>query len=220
MILSIVKAIAPTVVERVVKALADAPFVDGSATAGWHAKLVKKNQQLDARDPRQKELSSIIAAAVTKNASFRLGVRPKALQTFRFSRYEQGMGYGPHVDDALMHGHRSDVSMTLFLSAPESYDGGELVIDTGGAERSFKLAAGDMVTYPSTTLHRVEPVTRGVRLAAVSWAQSYVRDDARRELLYELDRARRDLFKKHGKTPEFDALSKAFSNLVRMWSDT
>ena len=219
MLLCIPKVIGPDVVERIVGALADAPFVDGRATAGWHAREVKRNRQLDAKDPRQAELSRTISAAVTKNTAFRLSVRAKALVPFRFSRYDEGMAYGRHVDDALMSGHRSDVSMTLFLSAPESYDGGELIIDTGGVERSVKLPAGDMVVYPSTTLHRVEKVTRGVRLAAVSWAQSYVRDAARRELLYELDRSRRALFKKHGKTAEFDGISRAFSNLLRMWSD-
>ena len=219
MILCIPQVISAETRKRVVEALEDAPFVDGERTAGWHAKLVKKNQQLDTRDPRHTELSKTIIQAVNGNQIFRLAARPKALQPFRFSRYDPGMSYGRHVDDAFMRGHRSDVSMTLFLSSPESYDGGELVIEMAGGERSFKPAAGDMVLYPSTTLHRVETVSRGCRLAAISWAQSYIRDPAQRELLFELDKARRSLFTKHGKTPEFDVVSKAFSNLLRMWAD-
>jgi PKHD-type hydroxylase len=146
-------------------------------------------------------------------------VWPKILQPFRFSRYDPGMGYGQHVDDPLFQGSRSDVSMTVFLFDPESYDGGELVIEWGGDERPCKVAAGDMVLYPSTTLYRVATVTRGVRLAAVSWSQSYIRDAARRELVFALDMARRSLFKNHGKSAEFDAISNALANLLRMWAD-
>ena len=112
---------------------------------------------------------------------FRLAVRPKALAPLMFSAYEHGMEYGSHVDDALMQGMRTDVSFTLFLSDPESYDGGELVIESAAGEDAVKLAAGSLVAYPSTTLHRVAPVTRGVRLAAVGWARSFVRDGAQRE---------------------------------------
>lgn len=129
------------------------------------------------------------------------------------------MGYGPHVDEPFFESNRSDVSITLFLSDPESYRGGELVIEWGGVEEAFKLAAGSMVIYPSTTLHRVEAVTEGTRLAAVSWSQSRIRDPAQRELIFELDLARRSLYQSHGKTTEFDTLSKSVANLLRMWAD-
>jgi PKHD-type hydroxylase len=145
---------------------------------------------------------------VLSNSLFQIAW-PKTMLGFRFSRYDPGMGYGEHVDDPLFQGHRSDISMTIFLSDPEGYEGGELVIEQG-----------DMVLYPSTTLHHVETVTRGSRLVAVSWAQSYIRDPARRELLFDLDMARRSLFPKYGKTPEFDAISKVVTSLLHMWADT
>jgi PKHD-type hydroxylase len=134
-----------------------------------------------------------------------------------FSAYEPGMRYGSHVDDALMQGMRTDVSFTLFLSEPASYDGGELVIESASGEDAVKLEAGGLVAYPSTALHHVTEVTRGVRLAAVGWARSYVRDGARRELLFDLDTARRQMFARHGKSADYDLVSKSLANLLRMW---
>jgi PKHD-type hydroxylase len=219
MIVCIPNVLSPEQLAAVTQRLESAPFVDGRATASEHAQMVKKNLQLDERDPKHAELSKSVMSCVLANPLFQAAVWPKVLLPFRFSRYEPGMGYGPHVDDPLAQGARSDVSMTLFLSDPESYDGGELVIEVGGVEREFKLAAGEMVTYPATTLHHVETVTRGVRMAAVSWSQSYVRDPSKRELIFELDMARRSLFRRHGKTAEFDSISNSLANLVRMWSD-
>ncbi len=220
MILCIPTVLSPEVVGKVTALLETARFVDGHVTASEHAKLVKKNLQLDESDARHAELSKIVTDAVSASPLFQLAVWPKSLQPFRFSRYETGMGYGQHVDDPLFEGTRSDVSMTVFLADPKSYDGGELVIDWGGSERAYKLGAGDMVVYPSTTLHRVETVTRGARLAAVSWSQSHIRDPARRELVFELDMARRSLFNREGKTVECDTVSKVLANLIRMWADT
>jgi len=134
-----------------------------------------------------------------------------------FSRYDADMHYGTHVDDALMHGMRTDVSFTLFLSEPESYDGGELVIESAAGEEAVKLSAGSLIAYPSTTLHRVTAVTRGARLAAVGWARSLIREAARRELLFDLDTAPRALFDRDGKTAEYDLLAKSTANLMRMW---
>jgi PKHD-type hydroxylase len=118
-----------------------------------------------------------------------------------------------------MHGVRTDVSFTLFLSDPETYDGGALVIETSGGEDEIKLPAGSLVAYPSTTLHRVAEVTRGERLAAVGWARSFIRDPGRREMLFDLDTARQLVFQKSGKTAEFDLLSKTSANLLRMWAE-
>jgi len=150
---------------------------------------------------------------------FALAVRPKALTPILFSRYEPGMRYGSHVDDPLMQGLRTDVSFTLFLSDPESYDGGELVIEGASGEDAVKLVAGSLIAYQSTALHRVAEVTRGERLAAVGWARSYVRDGAQRELLFELDTARQQLFAREGKSAEYDLVSKSLANLMRMWAD-
>jgi PKHD-type hydroxylase len=132
-----------------------------------------------------------------------------------FSRYQPGHAYGPHVDDALMEGLRTDAAFTLFLSAPAAYDGGELVIETSAGEEGFKLAAGSLVSYPASTLHRVAPVVSGERLAAVGWVRSYIRDPGHRELLFDLETARRALFDREGKTREGDLLAKCAANLVR-----
>jgi PKHD-type hydroxylase len=130
------------------------------------------------------------------------------------------MEYGCHTDNAIMgdaHPMRSDVSLTLFLSPPDTYDGGELSIDTSLGEQTFKLAAGSMIAYPSTALHQVKTVTKGVRLAAVTWVQSFVRAASEREILFDLDTARRSIHAQYGRTVEFDLLSKTHANLLRKW---
>ena len=149
-----------------------------------------------------------MAERILGNELFCLAARPKALSPLLFSRYDTGMQYGSHVDDALMGGMRTDISFTLFLSDATSYDGGELIIDSASGEETFKLEAGALVAYPATSLHRVGAVTRGARLAAVGWARSFVRDPAQRELLFDLDTARRQLFAREGKSAEFDLISK------------
>ena len=192
-------------------------FEDGRRTAGWHAKLVKRNQQAE-RDAAVDALETLIRERLDNNALFRLAARPRKFSPLLFSRYEPGMEYGTHVDDALTGELRTDVSFTVFLSDPAHYEGGELVVETTAGEQSIKLAAGDAVLYPSTTLHRVEPITRGIRLAAVGWLQSLVRRADERELLFDLDTARRLLFEREGKTREFDLLSKCSANLLRLWA--
>jgi PKHD-type hydroxylase len=194
-------------------------FVDGTATAGWHAKLVKNNLQADRTQPGYPEVNKLVTETILQNGSVRLGVRPKAVTPLLFSRYSGGMTYGTHVDDSVIMGIRSDVSFTLALTDPQTYTGGELVMETPGGEQAFKLQAGHMIMYPSTTLHRVNPVTMGERLAAVGWMQSTVRDANAREILYDLDVARRSIFDQHGKTREFDLISKASANLLRMWTE-
>jgi PKHD-type hydroxylase len=200
-------------------ALARARFVDGKGTAGFAARTVKENQQAEGSDRSLATVRKLVAERILGNEVFRVAVRPKALSPLLFSRYERGMHYGSHVDDALMDGMRTDVAFTLFLCDPSEYDGGELTIESSGGEESFKLDAGALVAYSATSLHRVTDVTRGARLAAVGWARSFVRDPARRELLFDLDTARRQLFAREGKSAEFDLLSKSFANLVRMWAE-
>jgi PKHD-type hydroxylase len=194
-------------------------FVDGRATAGWAAQLVKNNLQAAGNNPALQSLRQTLSAKINDNPLFRMIARPKTLSPLILSRYEPGMAYGSHVDDAIMGGMRSDVSFTLFLSDPDTYDGGALVIETASGEEDVKLPAGSMVVYSATSLHRVAEVTRGARLAAVGWARSFIRDAAQRELLFDLDTARQSLFQKHGKTPEFDLLSKTSANLLRMWAE-
>jgi len=197
-------------------ALSRATFEDGRETAGFAARLVKNNQQA-ANDRKIETVRKLVEERILGNDLFALAVRPKALTPVMFSRYEPGMQYGSHVDDALMQGMRTDVSFTLFLSDPESCDGGELVIESASGEDAVKLAAGSLVAYPSTALHHVSPVTRGERLAAVGWARSYVRDPAHREMLFDLDTARRQMFAREGKSAEYDLVSKSLANLLRMW---
>jgi PKHD-type hydroxylase len=204
-------------VATVVATLARVRFIDGKATAGFAAKIVKNNRQAEGSDRSLEAIRKLVAERILGNDVFRLAVRPKALSPLLFSRYETGMYYGSHVDDALMGGMRTDVSFTLFLSDPASYDGGELTIESASGEETFKLDAGALIAYSATSLHRVADVTRGARVAAVGWARSFVRDPARRELLFDLDTARRQMFAREGKSAEFDLVSKSLANLLRMW---
>lgn len=219
MIIPIDNLLNPEELEIIVTNLQPAKFVDGKTTAGWHAKLVKNNTQLGTDAECSQALQELVKKALRRNALFKAAIQPKIIHSLRFSRYETGMTYGRHVDNALMGRNRSDVSFTLFLNDPSSYEGGELVIEATDNERSFKLPAGSTVLYPSSSLHRVEPVTKGIRLAAVGWVQSLVRNSSQREILFDLETARRSIFAKQGKTIEFDLLSKSYSNLLRMWVD-
>ncbi|MCC3405253.1 MAG: Fe2+-dependent dioxygenase [Microcoleus sp. PH2017_10_PVI_O_A] len=206
----------------IVDRLKNAEFVDGKLTAGWYAQQVKNNAQLKNDAAPTQELRNLVNQALKRNSLFQIAARPKAIRPIMFSRYQGGMYYGTHIDNAIMGDEelmRSDLSLTLFLSDPATYTGGELVIESTQGEQAFKLDAGSMVVYPTTTLHRVEPVTEGERLAAVSWVQSLVRDAHKREILFDLDTVRDTLFQKSGKTAEFDLLSKSIANLLRKWAD-
>ena len=235
MIFSIDQILSPDELAEITKVLSQAEFVDGKLTAGWHAKLVKNNQQLKA-GTSQKELKVKIRTALNKNLLFQTAVRPKSIHSLLFSRYDVGMSYNTHVDNALMGGGsgicRSDVSFTLFLNSPQDYGGGELTVEGVQQEQSYKLEAGSAIVYPcykleagsaivypSTTLHRVNPVTQGTRLVVVGWVQSVVRNESDREILFDLETARRAIFAKSGKTPEFDLVSKSIANLLRKWAE-
>lgn len=205
-------------IESIAARLKDAVYLDGRITAGWHARQVKSNQQLAADDAIGRAVAAEIEAALHRHPLFDIAVQPKAVRLM-LNRYGEGQAYGTHVDDAFMHGQRTDLSVTVFLNAPEAYDGGDLVIETAAGEQRIRLPAGAAVVYPATTLHRVDPVTRGQRLACVGWITSRVRDAAAREILFDLERARRALFRQHGKTAEFDLISKASANLLRRWGE-
>jgi len=203
--------------------LAQGTYIDGKQTAGWHARLVKNNSQMKGSQTSQRA-STILHDALMRSEVFKAAVRPHHVRPMMFSRYSGGQNYGAHVDDAIMgRGDdvtRSDVSLTVFLSDANAYEGGELVIEGTGGEQTFKLDAGSVITYPSNTLHYVAPVTSGTREVAVSWAQSLVRDPQHREMLFDLDSARRGLFQREGKSREFDLISKTHANLLRMWAET
>ena len=218
MILCIADVLNPADLEAVRAGLAQATFIDGKATAGWLAKPVKSNLQARAGTEVER-LRALIESRLIEHPVFALATRPKAVVGPLFSRYQPGHAYGTHVDDAVIGDMRTDVSFTLFLSDATAYDGGELIIDGPSGEEAFKLPAGSIVTYPATTLHRVAPVSRGERLVAAGWVRSYLRDPAQRELLFDLETARRRLFEREGKTAEADLLAKCAANLMRLWCD-
>jgi PKHD-type hydroxylase len=220
MILCIQSILTPAVLAEFRAALPRLSWVDGAGTAGWHAKLVKKNLQAAKDDALAETLRQRVLEGLHASELFKLAAWPRTAGSPLISRYDTGMEYGLHIDDALMGPLRSDISYTIFLSDPASYDGGELALISPVGEQRFKLPEGGMVLYPSTALHKVLPIGRGVRHAAVGWVQSLVRDPARREILFDLETARRGLFQKQGKNAEFDLLSKSAANLMRMWTET
>ncbi|MEA3277871.1 MAG: Fe2+-dependent dioxygenase [Pseudomonadota bacterium] len=209
--------------DKIHQVLANARFVDGKLTAGFAAARVKDNLEMQADPERMKLLIRIIMSSLGHNETFRFGALPHRVADPIVARYEPGMTYGDHVDDPIMGSSgprfRTDVSMTLFLNPPESYDGGELVVRTSFGEKRVKLPAGDAVVYPSSSLHHVAPVTRGERLVALAWIQSYVRDPARRELLYELNLAREKLLNEAPEEETTGYLDRSYANLLRMWAE-
>lgn len=223
MILCIDKVLSGDQLQRIRQALDASDFRDGRETAGWHARTVKRNQQASSQDPAIAALRDEVMQTLSAHTLFQIAARPRRMKPVMFSRYQQGMTYGNHVDDAVMPTPqgpmRTDLSFTLFLGDPDSYEGGELVTETTQGEQRFKLPAGSMILYPSSTLHRVEAVTQGERLAAVGWLQSQVRQPEQREVLFDLDTTRRQIFERDGKTAEFDAISKSLANLLRMWAE-
>lgn len=198
-------------------ALATMKFVDGAVTAGEIARRVKNNLQADMTTPDYARLNSWLLPIVANNKTFERSCLPHKFTRMRFSRYRDSMQYGFHIDEPMMSEVRSDISFTLFLADPAEYEGGELVMRDDHGERGFKLKPGEMIAYPSTMLHRVAPVTRGERLVAFGWAQSLVRDPARREILHQMLEAREGTMERGGR--EFDLINHAHSNLLRMWAE-
>lgn len=174
--------------------LSEATFEDGRATAGGSAALVKRNEQVSSDpsspDPKLEEMQSFVEDLLWDHDLFNAAAQPKEILSPIFSRYSPGMSYGTHMDNALMGGMRIDMSLTLFLSDPSTYDGGELIIDFATGQRAIKLPAGSAVLYATTAPHRVAEVTRGQRLAVVTWVRSFVRDPAAREILLDLKTTR------------------------------
>ena len=211
-------------VAHAMQRLEAADWVDGRVTAGTQSSLAKNNLQVPEGSQTARELGAMILGALRDNPVFVSAALPLKVFPPLFNRYDQGMGFGAHVDNAIRFSDtarfRIDVSCTLFLSDPETYDGGELIIGTTYGEKTVKLAAGSMVLYPATSLHRVSPVTRGSRWASFFWAQSMVRDEAQRALLYEMDCSIQTLSGKlSADNPEVVALTGTYHNLIRMWAD-
>jgi len=197
---------------------------DGRETTGAVARAVKRNEQADLKAGRGPVWHKELLEAISGHSVVSAAARPKRFTRLLLSRTRDGGGYGAHVDNGLMGSGadriRSDISFTLFLSDPQSYEGGELTIDTPGAVHSLKPAAGDLVLYPSTTIHEVAPVTGGVRLACVGWIESLVRDPSAREILFDLENLRAELRNKlPANSAELLTLQKTISNLLRYWAD-
>lgn len=203
--------------------LAGARFVDGKASAGAAARRVKQNQEAARGAAELERLDQVVMGGLARHPLYRNGALPLHAATPLYIRYAPGMQYGEHLDDPVMGAggvmYRSDVAITVFLSTPDDYDGGELVIRGAQGEQQVKLPAGDAVLYPAGTLHHVNPVTRGARLVAVTWVQSLVRDTSRRELLFGLNAAREKLLQQAPDAEETAQVNAAYLNLVRMWSD-
>ena len=189
----------------------------GTETAGWHAREVKANHQLDRQSSLHETLATELQDQLQSHPLVQAVAFPRRIHSILFSRSGVGEGYGRHVDNAWMGGGRSDLSFTVALSDPNNYDGGALVLESPSGEKAFRLPAGHALVYPSTLLHRVDPVTRGERLVAVGWIESRIRHADQRELLFELDAARRVLFERSGKDEVFDLISRSYSNLLRRW---
>ena len=219
MLIHIADLIDHATVARLQAWLANARFADGRTTAGSEASQVKHNEQVDHDDRDLAEMQKLVTGRLWDHDLFNMATQPQSIRPPLFSRYVPGMDYGSHVDNPMMGGMRTDVSVTVFLSDPSDYDGGELVIESAAGEQDIKLPAGSAVVYATTALHRVASVTRGQRLAAVTWIRSLVRDPAAREILFDLETARHRLFAQLGKTPELDLLSKTYANLLRRWAD-
>jgi PKHD-type hydroxylase len=222
MMLCIPEVLTREELERLRTGLAGAEFADGKATTGYRGRRVKNNLQLSRENAVGKELAPVVEQALWRNRTFAWAVWPKQIRGILFSRYEPGMRYGNHVDNAIMGKTslwRSDVAFTIFLGDPADYDGGELVIESALGAQEVKLAAGEAVVYPASSVHRVAEVTRGQRLAAIGWAQSQVRDPAQREILYDLERIKRLLAERLPDAPETDWAFKTQANLLRMWAD-
>ena len=203
------------------------PDAGQTGTAGSLARLVKKNQQLDEASPLAIELGNRILRRLAQNDQFTAYALPQRIYPPRFNRYADGGSYGFHSDGALLHVGgssitvRSDLSATLFLSEPDEYDGGELEIETASDTQAIKLAAGDMILYPSGALHRVLPVTRGARIASFFWVQSAVRDPGARALLFELDQGvQQATLAMGGENPAVLQLAAVYHNLLRRWAET
>ena len=209
------------------RALIDAAdWVDGNVTSGFQSGLAKRNRQLPEDSPAAKEAGAAILAALQKHPLFVAGALPARIFPPLFNRYGGGETFGDHIDNSIRQTHdgslriRTDLSMTVFLTEPEDYDGGELVVDDTYGVHEVKLEAGDAILYPASSLHRVEPVTRGERVSSFFWIQSLVRDEGRRALLFDMDLAIQRAAQGLGQgDASIVALTGSYHNLLRMWAE-
>lgn len=225
MLLEIPRVLDAAQLEQCRQALQQADWVDGRATAGYLSTQVKRNQQLSENHPVAVRLGALIMDSLEQNAAFMSGALPAKVVPPLFNRYGENETYGAHIDGAVrpIAGSsdrvRTDLSATLFLSNPGEYEGGELIIEDTYAVQKVKLAAGNMVLYPASSVHHVSPVTRGARLAAFFWIQSMVREDHRRRMLYGLDASIQALRRESPQSASILELTALYHNLLREWAD-
>jgi PKHD-type hydroxylase len=224
MLLHVEGVLTPNQTAEARQALRKAAWVDGKATAGEQSAQAKRNLQVPEDAPVARELGQVILGALGRNPAFVSAALPLRVFPPLFNRYDAGMAFDTHVDNAIRFAgpvrFRTDLSATLFLSDPGEYDGGELIVEDAYGEHAVKLAAGDLVLYPASSLHRVAPVTSGSRWASFFWVQSMVRSDEQRTLLWNLDNAVQALSAKVGQAdPEVVSLTGTYHNLLRMWAD-
>lgn len=226
MLLHIPEVLSKEQVAGMRRAMEAVEWTDGRQTVGPQGAKVKRNQQLPDASPLRRELGEIVVAALARHPLYHAAALPMRTLSPRFNRYEGGGEYGFHIDGAVMATGdsdvqvRSDISCTLFLSEPEEYDGGELIVSDTYGEHEVKLPAGDAIVYPSSSLHKVTPVTRGARIASFFWVQSLVRDDSARRLLLELDTAIRNLSASAADQASILQLTGVYHNLLRRWAET
>lgn len=225
MLLNIPQVLNSSQLQEARRVLNAAPWGDGRATAGYQSAKVKNNTQVPEDHPAAREIGSLILGALHKSPLFVSAALPKQIFPPLFNRYEAGQAFGTHVDNAIRHHYqsglriRTDMSATLFLSAPEEYEGGELLIDDTYGVQRVKLPAGDLVLYPSSSLHQVTPITRGVRMASFLWVQSMIRDDGERALLFDLDNSIQRLGAELDGHRSVTELTGIYHNLLRRWAD-
>jgi PKHD-type hydroxylase len=224
MMVHVPEVLAAEEIARCRAVLKGADWVDGRETAGHQSGRVKRNRQVEEGSPAARELGALVLAALERSSLFISAVLPQRVFPPLFNQYGEEMRFGSHVDNAIRRipgsadRLRTDVSATLFLSDPDSYDGGELVVEDTYGSHSVKLPAGDLIVYPASSLHHVTPITRGVRLASFFWVQSLVRDAGQRALLFDLDMAIVDLNKTLADSPALVVLTGVYHNLLRRWS--
>ena len=194
-------------------------WVEGKRTAGSHAAKVKKNMQLNTDSQLAIKSSENIIELITQDQLLKSYCLPKQIHGVMFSKSSHGDGYGSHVDNAYMNSGRSDLSFTLFLSDPNEYKGGELCIQTMQGEQKIKLKAGQIVIYPSTSLHSVTTIKQGIRFACIGWIQSYIASNEDRSILFGLDAGARGLLAKHGQSEQLDLVFQSYNNLLRRLGD-
>lgn len=227
MLLRIPEVLSRDELAKIRRALDAADWADGRETVGVQGAQVKRNEQLADGSPLKIELGRIVLAALDRNPLFFAAALPQRTMPPRFNRYQGGGNYGFHIDGSVMrldHAEartwlRSDISCTLFISEPDEYDGGELMVSDTYGEHSIKLPAGDMVIYPSSSLHQITPVTRGARLASFFWVQSMVRDDSQRRMLFEMDTSIETLRRSGADTASVLRLTGVYHNLLRRWAE-